>query len=376
MKFQDTGFRPFYKGFTAIMLNELLKEKIRQFPDADQADAVLTYGYMDPQNGMTLEILAAAKSNNNGQFHFFSGHSRLHESVLLKDVSEQEFFWFPDQDGSLTERYQLKVNRLKNAILSEEIETTRYMTFLDEHRDPYDIDDVQVKLIRKGLKDEIHKVRIKGLGPHCIEGILLEEPLQNFGYHQNETMVFFVRNTGENRTELVADMTPTMQLRPEQMEDGSLLRNAMKIFSGERTQDHFIDVLEFLRDSYVYVPCRGRMSPADEERMKRLLDETKGNFETLKGKKFKPQDEVRLYPLILENSGKFFFPVFIRPEDLGDDVKKYNLIRRHILEVIPMARECEREIHAIVVNPYNGGFILEAKYFALIEQMKSRLIMN
>ena len=46
-------------------------------------------------------------------------------------------------------------------------------------------------------------------------------------------------------------MTPSRKLTAEDLEDGTLLKEAVSIFNKERTEEHFIDILEFLRDSYV-----------------------------------------------------------------------------------------------------------------------------
>jgi hypothetical protein len=53
MKYRDTGFRSFYRAFIAVPVTEELRKIIRQFPGADEAGFVLTYGYIDPVAGMT-----------------------------------------------------------------------------------------------------------------------------------------------------------------------------------------------------------------------------------------------------------------------------------------------------------------------------------
>lgn len=371
MKLRDSGFRTVYKNYTAFALNDRLREQLAKFPDASKADHALVYGYIDPEKGMMFEILAAAV-NENGRFHFFSGHSALHECISAKEVEDCEFFWFADADESLYHRYQLKVDKLKRFSSNEGIETTRYMTFLDAHRDPYMIDEVMVELRRDGLKPEICRVRITGLEKRWILGVLKEEPKQNFGYHKDENIVFFVQNK-EGGVILYSDMTPSMKLKAEDLADGSMLKNAVGAFLKERSQSHFIDVLEFLRDSYVWVPCRALLSPADEARMKQMIEDAKSSGQSLKGKGFKNNDPIKLVPVLLEKDGKFLFPVQSDASEPGDFGRGITKVRKHILEVIPAARQNEIKVDGIVLNPYSGAFVLEARLFDLIEQMKSRL---
>ena len=47
MKYKDTGFRAFYRHFTAVPLKEELKAALADFPEAETANCVLTYGYLD-----------------------------------------------------------------------------------------------------------------------------------------------------------------------------------------------------------------------------------------------------------------------------------------------------------------------------------------
>ena len=50
--------------------------------------------------------------------------------------------------------------------------------------------------MRDGLNPELCWSRIIGLGEHWIMGVLLNEPNQNFDYHQGEKIAFLCR---ENR---------------------------------------------------------------------------------------------------------------------------------------------------------------------------------
>ena len=55
MNYKETGFRALYKSFAAFMLKDNFKQCINGFPDAEKANCVLTYGYIDLEAGLTTK---------------------------------------------------------------------------------------------------------------------------------------------------------------------------------------------------------------------------------------------------------------------------------------------------------------------------------
>lgn len=192
MYYKDTGFRILYKNFVAFMLKDNLKQCIKDYPGADKANCILTYGYIDHNAGLTMEILAVGVKENDG-FIFFDTLTETRAFIRIGAVIEDEFFFFDDKDGGLSKRYFEKLNVIKHYAVSEEIEETRKMTFLDKSRHKYYPDDVMVYLIKQNLNPKGCWVRICGLGDNFIMGTLLNEPDQDFGYHNGEKIAFFVR---------------------------------------------------------------------------------------------------------------------------------------------------------------------------------------
>ena len=154
-------------------------------------------------------------------------------------VIDDEFFFFDDADGGLSNKYAEKLDVLKHYEASEEIEETRKMGFLDKSRHDFYPDDVMVYLTREGLNPEGCWVRIIGLGDHFIMGTLLNEPDQDFGYHSGEKVAFFVQKQEDESIILYTDMTPSRKLTAEDLEDGTLLKEAIAVFNKERIEDHF-----------------------------------------------------------------------------------------------------------------------------------------
>ena len=208
MYYKDAGFRALYKNFAAFSLNGKLKQCIKNYPAADKANCILTYGYIDHEAGLTMEILAAG-FEDGGRFRFADATTEKRAFIRVGAVIEDEFFLFDDKDGGLSRRYAEKLDVLKHYAVSEEIEETREMDFLDRFRDKCYPDDVLVFLTRQGLRPEGCWVRITGLENDCIVGTLLNEPNQNFGHHSGERITFFVLQQKDESFILYTDMTPS-----------------------------------------------------------------------------------------------------------------------------------------------------------------------
>jgi hypothetical protein len=59
---------------------------------------------------------------------------------------------------------------------------------------------------------------------------------------------------------------------------------------------------------------------------------------------------------------------------MGEYGKGFSKVARHILDVIPLARNNEKNVKGIVINAFGESFILDRKLFDLIEGLESRLL--
>lgn len=372
MNYKETGFRALYKHFVAFMLKDNLRQCIENYPDADKANCILTCGYIDREAGLTMEVLCAGYKNGD-DFSFFDQNKEHRVILRVGSVEEDEFYLFDDSDGMLQNKYADKIEILKDYEASEEVEETRKMEFLDKLRHEHYPDDVMVYLTREGLNPEGCWVRIIGLGDHFIMGTLLNEPDQDFGYHEGEKVAFFVQKQEDESVILYTDMTHSRKLTAEDLEDGTLLKEAVAVFNKERTENHFLDVLEFLRDSYVWIPCNAVMSEADIAEIEQAVKESGDDLSSMIGKTFSTKEAVRMIPDILQNGEQFFFPIFSSVEEMGEYGEHFSKVQKHILEVIPMARNNEKNVSGIVLNAFTEPFVLDAEIFDIVENMKTRL---
>lgn len=90
------------------------------------------------------------------------------------------------------------------------------------------------------------------------------------------------------------------------------------------------------------------------------------------GKTFSTKEAVRMIPDILQTANNSF-PYLSSVEEMGEYGEHFSKVQKHILEVIPMARNSEKNVAGIVLNAFSESFILDAELFDMIENMKSRL---
>ena len=373
MNYQETGFRALYKNFAAFPLNDKFRKAMEGYPNVEDANCMLVYGYIDHEAGLTLEVIAAGIEKDE-RFKFFEPSQETRFFIRVGAVENDDFALFDDSDNSLRNRYVEKLEMLSAYEVDEEIEKTREMGFLDESRHPHYPDDVQVYLMRDGLDPEICWARIIGLGDHWIMGVLLNEPNQNFDYHHGEKIAFFVEKTEDEKIICYSDMNPSQILKPEDLEDGSMLREAIAAFNADRTEQGLIQIMEILRDSLVWVPCNAVLSELDQKAFSDLIDKANGDLDSLVGIELSNQENIRMIPDILQNGDQFFFPAFITAEDMGEYGQHFSKVQKHFLEVIALARNNEKNVAGIVINAFTEPWVLDREIFDLVENMKSRLV--
>ena len=320
---------------------------------------------------MTLEVLAAGQQTGDN-YRFYGPSENTRFFIRIGAVENEEFAYF-GQDDDFTERYADKLEMLKTYDGDEQLEQTREMGFLDESRHPHYPDDVQVYLTKEGLNPELCWTRAFGVGDHFIMGVLLNEPNQNFGYHEGERIAFFVKETEDKHIICYTDMTPSRKLTAEDLADGTMLKNAISAFNNERKNHNFVELLETLRDSYVWIPCNAIIGDEDLEAIHAAIEETNGDLSALAGKTLCNVDDIRFVADILKNGEEFFFPAFSSAEEMGEYGEGFSKLEKHFLEAIEWAIDIEPSVKGIVVNAFTEPFVLDREIFDIVQKMKTRL---
>lgn len=346
MKYTDTGFRMLYQNFALFPMNPVVRAVMEGWPGVEEADCVLTYGYIDHEEGFLLEILAAGSRAGN-TVHYYDTRFDTSAVLRIRQVEEEEYQLFENDYETLLRKYIRKVDPLGKHEMDEALQKTRTMLFLDECRDPYHVDDVTVRIAKRDCVSEDLPVRIEGLTEQNLLGTLLEDPKGDLGIAKGDEIRFYVMETEDRKIRCYADLTPPRQLTEADLEDGTILRDAIHTCNQEKTQANAMEVFSLLHDSDVWIPCRMEESG---------------------------EGPAQLLPQILQSGETNFYPVFSSREEGQELADKCTFVRQSFLEAVRYAREHADEIEAIVVNALTEPFFLGGEIYPLVESMETRAI--
>ncbi|MBO4292724.1 MAG: SseB family protein, partial [Lachnospiraceae bacterium] len=157
---------------------------------------------------------------------------------------------------------------------------------------------------------------------------------------------------------------------------GSLLKAAIhKFHEGDQT-DGLFEICQILRDSYVWIPCSAVVGEEDQKTVEQMIAEAGDDLDSMVGKEFTTQGNIRLVPDILQRGDEHFFPVFSTEEDMGEYGEHFSKMQQHFLQVIGLARnhkEYEGGLTGIVINAFTEPFVLPQELYEAVEKMVSRV---
>ncbi|MGN1022469.1 MAG: ADP-ribosylglycohydrolase family protein [Lachnospiraceae bacterium] len=159
------------------------------------------------------------------------------------------------------------------------------------------------------------------------------------------------------------------------LEDGSYLKRAVGICCRNHTAPNLIRLSKILRDSWVWIPCTAVLGDADYEAWSSLVREAQeaGDLDALKGQILENQENIRMVPDILADGDNFFFPVFTSEEEMGEYGENFSKICQHFLDAEDLARNNQRKVAGIVINPFTDAFVVPLHCFDLIADLPSGL---
>ena len=344
-------------------------------PGAEDATGILTYGYVEQKSGLMLEVICCAK--DDGESTLLANPDETKRiSFPIEALAGEEFRFCAYGDSEEGNGFIGKLEKLKEYEVDGDVEKSRSFQFLDVFRNKGHIDDVMVIIVRDGLHAEGRWVRIKGLGDKCFIGTLLEEPEQYFGYHAGDDVTFFLYEDDKKEVHLICDMNQGKKVTGEELADGSVLRKAVHQFVEEQNYVNMLKVMEILRDSTVWIPCKAIVGEEDQKQVMEMIEEAGDDLDSIAGKTFISKEALKLVPDILQNGEAFFFPVFSSCEEMGEYGNGFSKIPQNFMESIRMARANDRKLQGIVINAFSESMIIDKRLFEMIEKMESRIEEN
>ena len=349
MIFKEEGFRPLYHYVCAFELNDTLREIAKDCPDVDKASHLVVYGYIDPAEGLMLEVLGVGKQAPK-YFYFKDPYQGKRISLHVSDVESVDFCFFPKLEPRFYKKYAPRIEELKQYDVSEQVEESRKFGFLDGCRSNEYPDDVQVLLIKKGLKKEKVWVTITGLGDHCFIGKLLNEPFQKFGISEGDTITFYVRKVegSEDKVECYIDYDEDEGkiLTAKDLEDGSFLKKLFVDVSKKKDDKLFAFFLAVLRSSRILIPCDAELS----EKGKKIIDTLAPDAHVSDEVYDQLTAETSFIPIELRADSDIIFPVFTTVDEIGNKFPGAFLLSVPFTRAIELAMEQKDYFTCIVVN--------------------------
>ena len=358
MNYIEAGFRKLYKKFIVFMLNDRLVHSLDGYPGVDEANCIITYGYIDHQTGFRAEILAAGYKSEEG-YRFFDG-SNTHRSFLqIGAVKEDEFFIIDDKNDSLKTRYSDKLELVNDYYVSDDVEKTRYMEFLDRSRHELYPDDITVFLTKGELEPEGCWVRLTDLGENYIIGTLLNEPYRDFGCHEGDRIAVYIQKMDSGDSVCISDSKPlAVSIDDDHKRFVNEIKALISNFKKENDKEKLAELLRMIHYSYVWIPCR-------------VASDEKDNSIKTSGGSFLNSDNIKMIPQLLtggKDGEQTFFPAFLSAEEMGDDSKDFAKVEKRFVDVVSLAKDIEGGVVGIMLNPFTDPFLIPAGLFDMFDE--------
>lgn len=187
----------------------------------EDADGALAYGYIDPTQGLTLEVLAPARMEDGRVFSELDLMRALNVSAKLRagGVDPNAAVAFPADQGALANSYADHLaNIARFYAVSESRAATRDDADIDGLRHPEYPDDVQVILYDEEAGTELVWFTLQGYTQDGdFYGSLLNEPAGDFSVHAGDLMVILKRDNAEGVSTLIT--SPAFKLVLDADED-------------------------------------------------------------------------------------------------------------------------------------------------------------
>lgn len=369
MQYKEIGFRAIYHQVCAFKFNEELRDLSKDCPEAGDSTHAVMYGYIDPKKGLMLELLGTGKMGRK-YFYFKAPWTGRRITIPLSDVENVDFVTYTDLDPNLYNKYLPRIEALKKYNVSENVEKSRQFPFLDGCRDPYHPDKITVRFMKNGLKPEELPVQMSDLGDHFLVGTLLKKPKQNFGPGKGDAISFHTMELDNKTTICAADFT-SEELHKEDFDNGTALKSALTEFRKNPSEETFNTAMVILRNSSVCFPMEMHLTEEAREILEKLKMEGKDQS-ALEGEELERfQEGSQLFPPLLSQGDKLFFPVFTNKSEFGHLGNNGNVPAAHtsFLKAMRIAQGID-DLFAIVINPFTENLIVEKKNFKNFAEIK------
>lgn len=343
MNYEETGFRGFYHQLCVVHINDYLDEKVCNVPESDIANCVLTWGYFDTTGKFTLEIVSLALSKEEQTQYA----DPLKERVIIDpdQIKDAQFRILFDIDTfkMIYNSYKDKIESMPEEEPNAFIDRTREISVIDPFRDEEYLDIVEVYLTKEGREPEMCHVKLKVFDGVYLYGTLLDEPKQDFGTHKGYDVGFWVRKVDDG-LRCVSNLDIVNIWRREALEDGKVFESVLQETAEVDEEHRYMDRnFVLLRDCELLVPYS--------------IEKNENG-------------EIRMVPKIEKIYGNYLLNAFSSEKIMKEYFKNQPAVRRSMMDIIALARNCEVEIDYILIN---HQLMAPSESWEMMERMESHL---
>lgn len=191
-KLGELSFRQLDKTFLFISISDVsfLND---YFENAENANGMLSYVYIDHEKGICFEILCCAFFDAEKQgLKLYAPNDNVSVNMDYEQLVELDVLALSKNILPL-DKLQTKIVKVDAiSIVSDAIAKTRAVTAIDGCRITGKPDEVVVHLVKGNEYFETVSVRLEEVGKMNLVGTLLENPQKDFGVKYGDIINFFI----------------------------------------------------------------------------------------------------------------------------------------------------------------------------------------
>lgn len=196
--FKDTPFRNIERNFVYVRCPDILQSQKDEYEIFDKDDGIFGIGYIDHEAGLSVRMISAAHIENN---KLIVGKDNKEIMTIFRAEAIQDEYYYPisfkEVNLELFGFYAECIMEGYYSSCKKAIEL-RDFEILDQFRHPFYPDDIEISFIGNKIGKENIWLRLTKIKKNVFYGTLLNEPIQNLGYHLGDEIPFNLVRFGNN----------------------------------------------------------------------------------------------------------------------------------------------------------------------------------
>lgn len=151
-----------------------------------------------------------------------------------------------------------------------------------------------------------------------------------------------------------------------------LMKNTVTALQTDTSQEAIMTLLWYLKGTLLWVPCNAVLSERDRKKWDEAILPKLENGEPMTGMELTAENAIRLVPDILISGEDYYFPAFTSCEEMGEYGNSFSKVQKHIMEIINLARNNEKDVKGIVIDAFTNSFVLPVEWFPIMEGLNKK----